>query len=164
MSIDGSVAVTYNFNDRRTVGFGTGSILSVNASNGCQASFSNGAGALQVGEIYGAEGTFSGTTQTFNMSTGLTDLYGSAIALLRFKAILIFNPSPTNTIVVGGGSDAVSTWLNATGTITLPPGAFTMSATPDATGWAVTASTAMNILLTGTSGQAWWLGFAGSAT
>lgn len=162
MSIDGSVAIAFTFNDRRTVSTGTSANLVTNPSGGT-ASFSNGSAALQVSQVFGANRTLSGTTDTLNLNTGLADSYGTNVTLLRFKAIFVLNTG-TSSIVVGGGTDALSTLLSATGTLTFPPGAGFAAFTPDATGWVVTPSTAMNLLITGTSGQTYQVSVAGSTT
>jgi type 1 fimbria pilin len=78
------------------------------------------------------------------------DSYGTALATVRMKGIYIKNTS-THTITVGAGTTPVTTLLNSTGTLTLPAGAWFAAATPDATGWVVTPSTAMLINFTGTT-------------
>jgi hypothetical protein len=114
--------------------------------------FSNGTAALQANIAYPFPRTFSGTTDVLNLTAGLTDLWTTAVDAVRMKGIFVVNTG-TSGIVLGAGTDPVSTWLNATGTITLPPGAWVGSATPDATGWVITPTTACNITVTGTSGQ-----------
>lgn len=163
MSINGTISLGFNLNDLRTVATGTEGSLPVNPL-GVFATYADGVGALQVNQAYGNLGTFSGTTAVLNLATGLSDAYGTNVTLARFKGILIQNTSAVDNIVVGGGSDALSTFLNSTGTITLPPGAAFAAFTPDATGWVVTPSTAMNLLLTGTSGQTYTVAVAGGKT
>ena len=163
MSIDGAVSAGVVLNDRRTVGAGSSAVITANESP--SVAFTNGSGANQINQVYGANGTFSGTTATLNLNTGLSDSYGTNVTLVRFKSIFIQNTSASNNLVVGdAGSDPITTFLNGTGTITLPPGAFVRAATPDATGWVITPSTAMNLLLTGTSGQPYVIVVGGSTT
>lgn len=162
MSIDGTVSFAFTFNDRRTVSTGTSAVLTTNPNNGA-AAFTNGSGALGVNQVFGANRTLSGTTDVLDLLSGLTDSYGTSVALVRIKAIFILNTG-TSTIVVGAGTDPISTLLNSSGTLTLPPGAGFAAFTPDATGWAVTASTAMNLLITGTSGQTYEIAVAGATT
>ena len=150
-TIDGVVSIGFVGNDRRTVGINTNANLSANAQPSI--AYSNGTGANQVQVLYQAVRTFSGTTDTLNLTSGLTDAYGTAVVLTAGKALLIQNNSATNTIVIGAGTTPITSLLNSTGTITLNPGAFFCVADPTAAGWTITASTACNFNLTGTSGQ-----------
>lgn len=162
MSIDGNVAIAFSFNDRRTVSAGTSANLPTSPGAG-NTTYSNGVGAGQVNQVYGAIRTLSGTTDVLNLATGLADSYGTNVTLARAKAIFILNTG-ADSIVVGAGTDPITTFLNSTGTITLPPGACFAAFTPDATGWVVTPSTAMNLLVTGTSGQTYTVAVAGGLT
>lgn len=162
MSIDGQVAFTFAMNDRRTVSTGTSANLPTNPTNAA-AVFSNGVGALQANQVYGANRTFSGSTDTLDLLTGLTDSYGTNVTLARVKAIFVLNTG-TSSITIGAGTDPWATMLNSSGTITLPPGAGFCAFTPDATGWTTTASTGMNLNLTGTSGQTYEIAAAGGTS
>jgi hypothetical protein len=70
---------------------------------------------------------------------------------VRVKAIYIKN-NGTATMTFGAGSNAWATMLNAAGTLKIPAGGFVLIATPDATGYTVTAATAdlLNVAGTGT--------------
>lgn len=154
MSIDGAIGITATINDRQSAGL-AGSSFNIPTTVNPSVTFSNGSGAAQGTMLYAKQRTLSGTTDTVVL-TSLTDNHGNAIDFATIKGIVITNVSASNNIVVGdAGSDAWATLLNATGTITLPPGASFCAFTPDATGWTVTASTAMNLLVTGTSGQSY---------
>lgn len=167
-SIDGNIALTFTFNDRRTVSTGTAGNLPTNVVDAQTGPFSTGSGALGVNTVFGYGGanarTFSGTTDVLNLTSGLVDAYGTAVVLARFKTICFKNLSTANNIVIGAGTNPVVSFLNATGTITLPPGAWFAAGTPEATGWVVTASTAMNLTVTGTSGQTYEVAIGGSST
>ena len=121
-----------------------------------------GPGAGQAQVLYQANRTFSGTTDVLNFGSGggLSDSYGTTIALTAIKAIYI-NNTGTSSITVGAGSNPIVTLLNSTGTLTLPSGAIHFDATPDATGWVVTATTACNLTFTGTSGQTYQIAVLG---
>lgn len=153
-SIDGVISGSFTANDRRTIGLNANTNIPVNAQPAI--TFTNGTGAGQAQVLYQATRTFSGSSDTLNLGGGggLFDSYGTAVALTSIKAIYI-NNTGTSSIAVGAGTNPITTWLNSTGTMTIPPGAFVTVATPDATGWVVTASTACNLNFTGTSGQAY---------
>lgn len=162
MAIDATVGGSFVANDRRTVGLSQ--VLGVNI--GCNVnpsvSYTDGVGANQANLLYQASTNFTGTTASLDLNGVLTDSYGSTVSMLRVKAIYIENPSATNNIVVGAGTNPWITFLNATGTLTLRPGGFVLSAVPDATGWAVTAATGDILLLTGTSGQPYKIAILGA--
>ena len=75
----------------------------------------NGTGLNQANRAYSIEGTLTASaTVTFNVSTGLTDVFGNAIALTRVCEILVehLNESAsTSTITVGGGSNPIFTTM-----------------------------------------------------
>jgi len=84
-------------------------------------------------------------TEDLDLAGVLTDAFGSALTFVRVKGIVISASSAnSNNVVVGAAaSNQWATLLNATGTITLRPGATfaAMSGSADATGMAVTAGT-----------------------
>jgi hypothetical protein len=155
MSIDGTFGVSLTLNDRQAAGLA--GIFNVPVTQVPSITVSNGTGAKQGTQLYGDVRTFSGTTDLVNL-TSLTDNHGNAIDFTTIKGIEVQNNSAGHSLVVGdAGSDPWATLFTATGTLTLPPGAFFAAGTPDATGWLVTASTAMNLLFTGTSGESYSL-------
>lgn len=84
-------------------------------------------------------------TEDLDLAGVLTDAFGAALTFVKIKGIFISAAAAnTNSVVIGAA--AANTWatlLNATGTITLRPGATfaAMSGSTDATGMAVTAGT-----------------------
>jgi len=158
MAISGTIAGQFSASDQRTLGLTTPTIA-VNVQP--TVSISDGVGANQANILYQASANFSGTTASLDLNGVLTDSYGSTVSMVRVKAIYIENPSTTNTIVVGNGTNPWATLLNGTGTFTLRPGAWFIAATPDATGWTVTAATGDILLLTGTSGQPYKIAILG---
>lgn len=162
-SIDGVVSTGFTANDRRSIGINSNTNIPVNAQP--SVAFTNGSGAGQAQVLYQASRTFSGTTDSLNLGTGggLSDSYGTAVALTAIKAVYLYNTG-TSSITVGAGTNPITTMLNSTGTLTIPAGAFVVLATPDATGWVVTASTACNLNFTGTSGQTYQIAVLGVGT
>lgn len=151
--LSGTFGLNINLNDFQNAGL-AGSINIPSALTNLF-TITNGSGAGQGTMLYGKSRTLSGTTDTVNL-TSLTDNHGNAIDYTTVKGWAVVNTG-ANSLVIGAATNPWSTCLNSTGTITLPPGAFFAASTPDATGWTVTASTAMNLLATGTSGQTWTL-------
>lgn len=162
-TIDSVVSASFLANDRRTVGLNTNANLPVNAQPAT--TFTNGTGAGGVQVLYQATRTFSGSSDALNLGTGggLADSYGTAVALTSAKAIM-FNNTGTSSITIGAGSNPITTLLNSTGTLTLPAGAWAVFATPDATGWAITATTACNFNVSGTNGQTYQFIVLGNGT
>jgi hypothetical protein len=84
-------------------------------------------------------------TEDLDLAGVLTDAFGAALTFLRIKGLFISaSAANTNNVVVGAASsNAWATLLNATGTLTLRPGATVgvMSGAADATCMAVTAGT-----------------------
>lgn len=161
-SIDGTVSGAFTANDRRTVGLNTTANLPVNAQPAI--AFTNGAGANQAKILYQGNLSLSAGTLNVDLNGVLTDSYGSTVSLVRVKAIYLKNLSSANSMTFGNGTNPWATFLSGTGTITLPPGAWVMAATPDATGWAVTASTGDILKAAGTGTDSFAIVVLGSDT
>jgi hypothetical protein len=148
-SIDGVISVTFTVNDRRTIGLNTGANLSVNSSPSI--TYSNGTGANQANVLYQAVRTLSAGADSVALFGVLQDSYGTTVNLVRVKGIYLKNLSASNPQTYGAdASHPWSSFLNNTGTITLPPGAFVGGGTPDATGWTVGVSDVIKVTGTGT--------------
>jgi len=160
-SIDGAITISVGFNDRRTVGINTSANLPVNTT--VTSTYTNGSGAGQAGVLYQGALALSSGAYSLNLTGTLTDSYGSAVNLVRVKAIYIKNTGAT-ALTVGNGSNPWVTFLTGTGTLILPPGAWVAAATPDATGWTVTASTAYVLQFAGTGSATFQVVVLGSAT
>jgi hypothetical protein len=148
MAIDGAITLQTNLNDRRTVGVNATSV-NIPANLSPSATFSDGAGALQGNVLYQASLALTAGTFNLDLNGVVTDPWGTTVAMLRVKGILVFNTGATS-LVVGAGTNPWLTLLNSTGTITLPPGAAFAAFTPDAAGWAVTAATGDILKFAGT--------------
>lgn len=159
MSISGTVSASIVIDDTRTnVGLPASSTR-LGISRQPSITFGDGVGADSFDKLYAASRTLSGSSEDLDLAGVLTDLYGGTITAARVKMLYVKNLSTTNDIVIG--ADATNPWatlLNSTGTLTLPPGAWVVVATPDATGWAVTAGTGDILQVAGTSGQSYEIG------
>jgi hypothetical protein len=162
MSVNGTITGTFNANDVRTVGLNTTANLPIN--NSTSTVFANGTGALGAQVLWQSIRTFSGTTDTLDFFTGLSDSYGTAVVLTAVKAMQIVNTGTSLITLGSASSNPWNTLLGATSTLILPPGAWFMVATPDITGWAVGTSTNVNFLVTGTSGQTYTIALLGTGT
>ncbi len=106
-----------------------------------------GTGAGQADKIWTDQRTLAASaTEDLDLAGVLVDAFGAAITFARIKAILIRAAAGNaNNVVVGAAASAQwSTLLGATGTVILRPGAVALVAAgaADATGYAVTATTA----------------------
>jgi hypothetical protein len=162
MAVAGTIGFQFQFNDVRTIGNIPNANLGFNLAP--SSTYANGTAALQVQVVAQFLRTFSGTTDTLNLTSGLADSYGTAMVLTAGKGFIFQNLSTTNTIVVGAGSNPITTVLNSTGTVTIQPGGAFMHMDPTAAGFAITASTACNFNVTGTNGQQYIFGVIGLGT
>jgi hypothetical protein len=141
--------------DGRAVGLNANVANPISITLATDFSFGTGPGQVNIGFVIPR--VFSGTTDVLNLCSGaLLDQWSTAVVAARVCGLVI-NNTGADVIVAGGGSDPWITFLD--GTLTLPPGGWTIAATPDATSWALTPSTACNLLMTGTSGQPYQIGF-----
>ncbi|MFE0036833.1 hypothetical protein [Streptomyces sp. NPDC059015] len=109
-------------------------------------SLASGTGAGKADRIFGDRRTLAASaTEDLDLAGVLLDSFGAQITFARIKGILIAAAAGnTNNVVIGNATtNAWSTLLGATGTVTLRPGAFLAVGTgvADATGYAVTAGT-----------------------
>lgn len=85
------------------------------------------------------------STEDLDLAGVLTDAFGVALTFVKIKGLFISAAAAnTNNVIVGAAaSNAWAALLNATGTITLRPGASlgVMAGAADATTYAVTAGT-----------------------
>ena len=112
--------------------------------------FSNGTGALGAQKVGKATVTLvAGAAVELDLtsSTDFTDTEGNAITFTKVKAIA-FQTAAANAAAMVVGAAGLNDWdtlLNATGTLTFPPGTVAAFMTRDANGWAVTAGDILNI-------------------
>jgi hypothetical protein len=55
------------------------------------------------------------TNETLDVTSGLTDAFGTALNFVTVKGILIYNTHATNTLTVGGGTNPLFTQTVLTG-------------------------------------------------
>lgn len=111
-----------------------------------------GTGAGQADRVYYAQPTIaaSGTT-TVDLAGVVTDVFGATVTFARVRALIVAAASGnTNNVVVGAAaSNGFISWVGgATHSVNVRPGGFLALAAPDATGYAVTATTADQLLFT----------------
>jgi hypothetical protein len=160
MSVDATLTVNFQANDIRTVGLNTGANIGV--SNNISHRFQDGTGALAVKKLFQLNGVLASGTYTLNLFTGSVDSYGTPLVLAAVKGLQVQNTGNANLVLGAAATNPWNTFLNATGTLTLPPGAMFQTSTPDATGWAVGTSTNVNLLFTGTGTQPFTLVLTGT--
>lgn len=106
----------------------------------------NGTGAGQADIKWDDQRTVTdGATEDLDLNGVLTDAFGASVDAARIKALYL-KAADANTTDLTIGADVLNPWatfLNATGTITLRPGASVqlIAGAADATGFAVTAGT-----------------------
>lgn len=162
MSIDGTISGSFAVNDRRTVGINSSANLPVNFAP--STTFTNGSGAAAGNVLYQASLALSAGVNNVDLNGVLTDSYGSTVSLVRVKGIAFQNNSASNSMTVGNGTNPWATLLSSTGTITVPAGGWFIACTPDATGWAVTASTGDILKVAGTGTDAFTLVVLGASS
>lgn len=165
MSITGSVSMSVGVQDRRTIGANS---VETNVGPGVTTSWTigDGTGANQGNRTWHARRTIpGGGNDDLDLAGGLTDVQtGAAVTFISIISIIVSNRSSTNTITIGGGTNAVSTMLGATSALTLRPGGAVAIHAPDATGYAITAATADILRIAGTAGQSYDIAIVGRAS
>lgn len=110
-----------------------------------QLDLANGSGANQISKVFHDKRTLSASgTEDLDLAGSLTDPLGASLTFTKIRLMLIYAaPANTNLVVVGGaGSNGFITWVgDATDKVKIRPGGLFLATAPDATGYAVTAST-----------------------
>ncbi|GGR71138.1 MULTISPECIES: hypothetical protein [Streptomyces] len=106
----------------------------------------SGTGAGKADRVFQARRTIAASgTDDLDLAGVLLDAFGSTITFARIKGLFIAaSTANSNNVVVGNAtSNAWATLLNATGTVTLRPGAVlaAIAGPADATTYGVTSST-----------------------
>lgn len=108
----------------------------------------SGTGAGQADKIFHDTRTLTASsTEDLDLAGVLLDAFGSAITFVKIKALIISAAAGnTNNVLVGGVAAGLSSIIvpQATGIVTVRPGATfaVFAGAADATGYAVTATTA----------------------
>lgn len=110
-----------------------------------QLDLANGSGANQINKVFHDQRTLSASgTEDLDLAGVLTDPLGATLTFTKIRLILIYAAAAnTNLVVVGGaGSNGFITWVgDATDKVKIRPGGLLLLTAPDATGYAVTATT-----------------------
>jgi hypothetical protein len=163
MAITGTIGGSFSIHDRRTIGINTGVDIPVNWAPSTV--YADGVGALQANQLYQGSLNLTAGVYNFDLSGALTDAYGTSVAMARVKALGFQNNSASNIMTLGNHATAAwATWLGATSTKIIRPGGWFISAAPDATGWAVTATTGDILKIAGTGTDNFYIFVLGGLT
>lgn len=170
MAITGNGSISITLNDPRTLGLQTNVNIGVNGQQ-WKSNWTEGSGAGQFNKVWHQTRTFGGSPDDLDLAGVLQDAAGQGVSFTRLVLVYIVNLSLTNTITVGNAAaNPVTSILGATGTVTIrssPNAAQGYHSkiyfeAADATGYAVTAGTADQFRVSGTSGQQYAVILAGS--
>lgn len=108
--------------------------------------FTDGTGANQAKEVFTDTRTLSASaTEDLDLAGGLTDVFGNTLTFTKIKALIVVADSGnTNDVLVGGAASAAiaSIFGDLTDVVKVKPGGMLALVAPDATGYAITATTA----------------------
>jgi hypothetical protein len=143
MPLSSTLAVAAFTELSQTAGLGT-SRVPVGLSR--SVTLGSGTGAGKADKVYQGRRTLAASaTEDLDLAGVLTDAFGAAITFVKVKGLFIAaSASNTNSVVLGNAtSNAWATLLNATGTVTLRPGAALgfIAGTAESAAYSVTAST-----------------------
>lgn len=130
--------------------------LSHNVNYAQSFSFANGTSANQANMMFSDTRTLTASsTENLDLAGGLLDPFGTSIVFTRIKGIVVYaNSTNTNNVVLGG--DATSTFLTWVGaendSVVIRPGGMICLVAPDATSYAVTATTGDLLMVSNSAG------------
>jgi len=121
-------------------------------------SIASGTGADQANMIYIAQGSIAASgTLTLDLAGSLADVFGATITFTKIKGVyfdLLTTPAAASSVDFGGAGS--NTWVgffgDASDVLTIRGGSNFSTYCPDATGYAVTAGTGDQLLLTNNDG------------
>lgn len=155
MAVSGQVVVKFDLQQTNVLDLATGTFpLAFTTAF----TFTDGAGANSINQIWSDTRTLTASsTEDLDLSgTALQNAFGTNIAFARVKAIYVKAASGnTNNVLVGGAAAAqFANWTSAVNDVLVvrPGGAFLLVA-PDATGYAVTATTADLLMIANSAGS-----------
>lgn len=160
-AIDGTASIVLQINDRRSIGLNKAVNIAINPSPSI--TFADGTGASSANKVYQATRSLTAGADSIDLAGSLTDSYGSTAVFVRVKAVYIRN-NGTATMTFGAGSNPWATMLNSTGTLKVPAGGFVLIATPDATGYTVTAGTGDLLNVSGTGTETYDIAILGATS
>lgn len=118
-------------------------------------SFAEGTGANKLEAVYTAAmtGVTTGGTTLDIAGGGLTDGHGAAVTLTKLKLIDIkASASNAGNVIIGGSTNSVGIFGDATDTIVIPPGGSFQWVAPDANGIAVGAGSSDELKVAASTG------------
>ena len=105
----------------------------------------SGTGANQANAFFADTRTLTASSsENLDLAGSLVDAFGSTLTFTKIKAVMITAPATnTNDVLVGGHESAAVTFFgDVTDVVKVRPGGCFLITSPDATGFAVTATTA----------------------
>jgi hypothetical protein len=124
---------------------------------GANMPLTSGTGASQANQVFVDTRTLTASSsENLDLAGALTNAFGSTITFTKIRALIIKADSGnTNDVVVGGhGSAAVaSIFADTSDKIKVRPGGLFVLTAPDATGMAVTATTADMLTVANSAGS-----------
>lgn len=144
------ISLLLNFALRNTAGAANTDAI-IDQSNAF--SWASGVGADQADKVYSVSitRTHGAPAGDLDLAGSLTDAFGSLITMLRVKALIVIAAAANiNSVVVGGGSSAPITTIffdyaatvAAQPAMKIRPGGIVCLVAPQATAYAITATTA----------------------
>ena len=135
--------ITINVKTTQTVSSDLGSASDVQTKS-FSMPLATGTGASQADLVFHDQRTTDDTGEDLDLSGTLADKLGNTLAMAQVKAIFVF-PSSSNTIdleIGGAAANGFETWVGAAGDqVVVEPGGFFALGAPNASVYAVTAST-----------------------
>lgn len=116
----------------------------------------NGTSADQANMMWADTRTLTASSsENLDVAGGLTNGFGDTITFTRLKGIIIFAAAAnTNNVLVGGDAASISTLTgNINDIVVIRPGGFLALCSPDATGYAITATTADILKIANSAGS-----------
>lgn len=116
----------------------------------------NGTSADQANMMWSDQRTLTASsTENIDLAGSLTNAFGDAITFTKLRGIIIYAASGnTNNVLLGGDAASISTLVgNINDIIVIRPGGMFAAIAPDATGYAVTATTADIIKIANSAGS-----------
>lgn len=120
-------------------------------------SFTNGTAASMVDLLYVTNGTLAGSgTLNVDLAGSVADFFGTTITMARVKVMYLENTNDTTSTGISFGNHAAPlvNWISVgTTTVSIRNGGCFFLCAPDATAYAVTATTADGLKLTNADGS-----------
>jgi hypothetical protein len=121
-----------------------------------QINLASGVGANQADKIFHDTRTLGASaTENLDLAGTLVDAFGATLTFARIKGLIVYaSPANTNNVLVGGAaSNGFINWVgDTTDVLVVRPGGLICSFAPDATAYAVTASTGDLLKITNSGG------------